>query len=42
MNPKAQRPFLIATATETYAVLDLLLVSALEFGNGLARECKSA
>ena len=31
MNPQAQRTFVVATEAEAYAVVDLLLVSALEF-----------
>lgn len=32
--PKAERTFVVAYGEEEYAILDLLLVTAFEFGNG--------
>lgn len=40
--PKAERTFVVAHGEEEYTILDLLLVSGLEFGNGHSRRRKAS
>jgi hypothetical protein len=37
MAPKAERTFIVSYGDEQYSVVDLLLVTALEFGGGRSR-----
>ena len=41
-NPKSERTIIVAYGIEEHAVLDLFLLTALEFGNGNATRRRSA